>query len=350
MTDAPRILFVCNAGPAVGGGHVMRSLTLARALGERGAACVFLAPPAVAGVLDAFAPDTLRLDALSTSPQDLGAATADAPADALVFDHYGLDAAAHRAIAAGRPSLAIDDLCDRPLAVDLILDSGPARRIEDYQGLTPPKARVLAGPAYAPVRPEFAALRDAALARRGGPVRRVLVSMGLTDVGAITARVVAALKADLRDIDVDIVLGASAPSLPALRDLAATNDRLHLHVDARDMADLTLQADLAVGTAGSTTWERCTLALPSLLVVLADNQRQAAAAIARDGAALVLDLADARFDQDLGESFRRLRDDAALRADLARRSAALCDGLGAGRTAEAFLSHLAGCDTSSSQP
>jgi UDP-2,4-diacetamido-2,4,6-trideoxy-beta-L-altropyranose hydrolase len=51
-----RILFVCAAGPSVGGGHVMRSLTLAKALEQKGAACAFVASPEVVKVLDAFAP------------------------------------------------------------------------------------------------------------------------------------------------------------------------------------------------------------------------------------------------------------------------------------------------------
>ena len=53
---APAILFVCDAGPDVGGGHVMRSLTLAQALTEAGATCAFLARPAVEVVLDTFTP------------------------------------------------------------------------------------------------------------------------------------------------------------------------------------------------------------------------------------------------------------------------------------------------------
>ena len=45
--SGPSILFVVDAGPAVGGGHVMRSLTLAGALSGQGAACRFVAPPPV---------------------------------------------------------------------------------------------------------------------------------------------------------------------------------------------------------------------------------------------------------------------------------------------------------------
>ena len=194
--SAPRILFVVDAGAKVGGGHVMRSLTLAQALEAQGAACGFLAPPTVKAVLEAFGPEMNRLETGEVTTTGLVEVAADFATrfDAVVIDHYGLAAAEHRLIAghAPKPALVLDDLADRPLAADLVLDSGPARKTEDYGGLIPPTAELLLGPNNAPVRPAFAALRKDALARRAqaGPVRRILVSLGLTDVGAITGRVV----------------------------------------------------------------------------------------------------------------------------------------------------------------
>jgi UDP-2,4-diacetamido-2,4,6-trideoxy-beta-L-altropyranose hydrolase len=200
-----------------------------------------------------------------------------------------------------------------------------------------PGTRLLLGPAYAPVRPEFAALREAALARRGGAVARVLVSLGLTDVGGLTAKVVDRLRPRLAGATLDVVLGADAPSLPALSRIAAHDKRMTLHVDSTDMAGLTARADIAIGAAGSTTWERCTLGLPSALLVLAENQRAAAAAVAEFGAALVVDPAAEDFDTALDRAVVRLMTDAALRARLSAASAAACDGLGALRAADAFL-------------
>jgi len=331
-----RILFVVDAGPAVGGGHVMRSLTLARALEAQGAACVFVGPPAVAELLDAFAPETPRIPA-----EDLAAAAVREAFDAIVFDHYGLGEPDHRAMALGRPVLVIDDLADRPLGADIVLDSGPARRAGDYLGLTGETTRLLLGPAYAPIRPEFAALREPALAWRGEPVQRVLVSMGLTDVGGVTARIVERLRPRVHDIGIDVVLGGQSPSLPGLTKIARRDPRLMLHVDTPHMARLTAEADIGVGAAGSATWERCVLGLPSLMVVLADNQRGAARAMAEREAALVADLTAPDFEAVFDRALMRLLRDAGLRRQLAAASAEVCDGLGAGRTAEAFLNLIA---------
>jgi UDP-2,4-diacetamido-2,4,6-trideoxy-beta-L-altropyranose hydrolase len=364
VTGSPRILFVVDAGPAVGGGHVMRSLTLAQALEAEGAACAFVAPPAVEALVEAFAPDMTRLETGEvTTPELVEAASAYAKAfDAVVIDHYGLSASQHRRITGppqetvhadewwderiegSKPTLVIDDLADRPLAADLVLDSGPARKASDYDGLVASGTELLLGPNIAPVRPAFPALRKDALARRAEapPVRRILVSLGLTDVGGITGRVVDLMLPllDQQEGDeaaLDVVLGAGAPSLPRLRDLARTRPRLALHVDTQDMPRLTLEADLAVGAGGSTSWERCVLALPTLLLVLADNQREAAQALAGADAVLALDVAAPDFAAAFTDDLQRLLTDALLRDRLSAASAAVCDGRGAARAAARFL-------------
>lgn len=353
---AVRILFVVDAGPLVGGGHVMRSLTLARALEAEGAACAFVAPPAVQALLDVFEPRMARIETGGATLVEAAARAAEA-FDAVVVDHYGLSAADHRAIAgsprsarpedggdrSAKPVLVIDDLADRPLAADLVLDSGPARQAEDYAGLVGPETELLLGPNHAPVRPAFAALRKAALARRAqaGPVRRILVSLGLTDVGGITGRVVDLMLPLAGPARLDVVLGAGAPSLPGLRGLARTEPRLALHVDSQDMPRLTLETDLAVGGGGSSTWERCVLALPTLLLVLADNQREASRALAGADAVLAAEAAAPDFEAAFADAFSRLLAEPLLRDRLSAASAAVCDGRGAARAAERFLGVIA---------
>ncbi|KRA61900.1 UDP-2,4-diacetamido-2,4,6-trideoxy-beta-L-altropyranose hydrolase [Caulobacter sp. Root655] len=341
----------------------MRSLTLAQALEAEGAACAFVAPPVVKAVLEAFGPGIARLETGAVSMPELVEAATDFAEDfdAVVIDHYGLSAPEHRQIAGHpqnsarpgksrdqrigetRPTLVIDDLANRPLAAGLVLDSGPARKASDYDGRVAPETELLLGPNNAPVRPAFAALRKEALARRAKarPVRRILVSLGLTDVGGITGRVVDLMLPITSEAALDVVLGAGAPSLPRLREMARTQPRLALHVDAQDMPRLTLEADLAVGAGGSTSWERCVLALPTLLLVLADNQHEAAQALAGADAVLALDVAAPDFAAAFAADLQRLVADPLLRDRLSAASAAVCDGRGAARVAARFLAVIA---------
>ncbi|MDB5458510.1 MAG: flagellin modification protein FlmD, partial [Caulobacteraceae bacterium] len=152
-----------------------------------------------------------------------------------------------------------------------------------------------------------------------------------------TGRVAAMVRPLLGDLILDVVVGSAAPSLPALCAAAKSDPHLRLHVDSHAMADLTAAADLAIGAGGSSTWERCTLGLPTATVVLAQNQRPMAQAMARDGLTLAADTADADFEAGLSDALRALIGDAALRRAMSEKAAAVCDGLGAERVAQALL-------------
>jgi spore coat polysaccharide biosynthesis predicted glycosyltransferase SpsG len=137
---------------------------------------------------------------------------------------------------------------------------------------------------------------------------------------------------------VDVALGASAPSRPALERLAERDPRVRVHVETKDMAGLMAAADLAVGAGGSAAWERCTVGLPTVLLVQAENQEPAARALAERGAAEVIDARAPDFEAAFDRAFTGLARSPERRAKLSRISAGLCDGEGAGRVAEAFLS------------
>src|SRR5579872_7335324 len=291
-------MFFADAGPEVGGGHVMRCLTLARALVERGAECAFVESRAAAPILRRFGWPAQTLLAMADA-QDLAALIDSAEdfaerlqVDAVVVDHYGVDWMQEQRLRIhGRRLVVIDDLADRRHACDLLVDPGYGRRREHYDGLIDDDCATLLGPSHALVRPEFGSARQRALGRRAkhGPVRRALVALGLTDVGGVTGRVVSALSDVLGDVRLDVVLGADAPSLPALRAAAQTDRRLHLWVDTAEMASLMADADIAIGAGGSSVWERATVGLPSATLVLADNQRAMIEHMAASGFTLALD-------------------------------------------------------------
>jgi spore coat polysaccharide biosynthesis predicted glycosyltransferase SpsG len=158
--------------------------------------------------------------------------------------------------------------------------------------------------------------------------------MGTTDVDGITARVTRAVLAAARPDRIDVVLGAESPSLGAIARLRDAHRELCLHVETTRMASLMAAADLAIGAAGTTSWERCCLGLPSLVVVLAANQQVIADKLDEAGAHRLVSLSpvDTLSDQlvDL------LHDDQARRA-MARIAAGVTDGRGAARVAAAMM-------------
>ena len=340
-----RVLFLADCGNQTGGGHVMRCLSLAQALQAQGAACAMVATPAVAKVLDVFADARLERLAAPEGPlHGLVEAAREAAAlwapTVIVVDHYRLGALQEQRLSGGAIAIAvIDDLADRDHQCRLLADPTLGRAAEDYEPLTPAGTRVLAGPAYALLAPAYALARGAAVrARRPeAPPRRLLVSLGLMDHGGITGRVLNLIQSEAGDLEFDVVVGAGAKGLPWLRHLAGLDPRIRLHVDSHQMASLIAAADIGIGAGGSSTWERATLGLPSISLILADNQRGLALELARRGATVAVDARGDTFVKALPEVLGRLLGDGELRRQISESSAALCDGEGASRVAEAVL-------------
>ena len=319
----------------------MRDLALAEALQARGAACIFAVPAWGERLLQRFAerpPAVLPL-ARSGDPGALAAMVEAVRPDVLVLDDYSLAAAQVAPLA--RPGLrvaVVDDLADRSYACDLLVDPGYGREALDYAGRTPKGCEVLMGPRYALLRAAFSqgVAERVAAANAEGPVRRVFVSFGLSDVAGITARAVEALRRRAPQARFDVALSSDAPSLEPLQRLAESEPGLALHPDTRDVATLMRAADVAVGAGGAATWERCALGLPTLAVIVADNQREMIGRMAQARALLSVDLAQAVFDRHLVETFDRLSDPGVRKA-LHAISRTLCDGLGAVRVADAVI-------------
>ncbi|MEO1039632.1 MAG: UDP-2,4-diacetamido-2,4,6-trideoxy-beta-L-altropyranose hydrolase [Pseudomonadota bacterium] len=337
MPDRARILFRCDAGAALGGGHVMRCLTLADELARQGAEIDFLVNDEALMVVPALDRSVYKVRTVE-SLGGTGQAEAMA-ADIIVFDHYGLGAEDHRA---ARPNarhiVVIDDLADRAYDCDLLIDHNHAKTEADYAGRTPPGARVLAGAQFALIQPGFAATRSASLERRAGArLNRVLISFGLTDVGGVSRQAYHAVRAALPDCQVEIVVAARAPSRAELEACARTDPLVRLHAEAQDMAALMSRADLALGGAGGSALERCVMGLPSLTITVADNQLALAAALHEAGAAMSLGPAPADAAR-ITRALHNLKAAPAMLRLMSERAATICDGRGAERAARAILS------------
>lgn len=352
--------FRADASVQIGTGHVMRCLTLADALAAEGHGCHFLCHALEGHLADAiiarghrvhwlggpddapFTPrpgDPLHAHWLPTLWETDAAQSAQILAalrpDWLIVDHYALDRRWQQAAApAGTQILAIDDLADRPHAAHLLLDQNLGRRAADYDGLLPDHAIRLIGPAHALLRPDFAAWRPASLARRAEVTipRRLLISLGGVDAGNATGAVLDVLAHCplAGDCAVDVVMGAHAPWLDAVRAQAAAMPcPTQVLVNVADMAELMATADLAIGAAGGTSWERCCLGLPTLILTLADNQRPAATALDAAGAGILLGASDGDdWRERLTQALAATQTDAALLQHLSAHAAAICDGGG----------------------
>jgi len=303
-----KVVFRVDASLEMGTGHVMRCLTLAQVLKENGANVEFICREHEGNLIDKIRSSGFNTYGLEVSEQTkvdaklahyhwLGVTQEQDAHDCvnlletekpdwLIVDHYALDEQWEKILKPYYKKLmVIDDLADRKHQCDVLLDQTFGRQQEDYSAFTPKDCQLLLGSQYALLRPEFAKWRPYSLERRSYPkFEKLLINMGGVDVDNITESILDELKrCNLPDdLKIIVVMGSLAPRLESVKSKAITLPyKTEIKVDVGNMAEIMANSDVAIGAAGSTTWERCCLGLPTIQIVTANNQQFLAEILAR---------------------------------------------------------------------
>lgn len=266
----------------MGTGHIMRMIALAQAWQDQEGEVMFLSAeitPALEARLKEEGFLQEKIQASAGSREDLEATCAVITrygADSIPFalDGYQFDADFQLGLKnAGCRLLVMDDYGHAAVYhADWVLNQNISAREELYARRAP-YTRLLLGTKFALLRREFLKYRGW---QREIPeiARKVLVTLGGADPDNVTVKVIEAL-APL-DIEVKVVVGGSNPHLSELQKslelLKTQTAKTTLVVNQEDMPGLMAWADLAIAAGGSTAWELAFMGLPSLFVILADNQ------------------------------------------------------------------------------
>ena len=314
----------------------MRCLALARALSDRGWACSLACRKGTAETISGRNDHDSELIELEGSDEPGTLAKHFASGlELLVVDHYALAADFHRCCREfSRIVLVIDELMDRQFDCDYLLDQSPGRGVDDYSGLVPAECQLLLGPRYALLRSEFRNRREQSLRRRVNlrGVNRILVNFGASDINNLTFTTLRAIQQVEFGGAVDIVLGGGACHNAKLERYAEEmNCAATVYRGIDNMAELMTQADLAIGGSGISSWERCTLALPALVVMEADNQLANVEGLKASGAAVSLGAATQLDSQAIEHKLQEILEDSTALQEMSRAASLMCDGNGVTR-------------------
>ena len=372
LAAQPWTVAICaDASRQIGSGHLMRCLSLARALRQIGAevrfyyaawpghADTWLNAQGFHGELLDFAVDNFLADEDAKDSanvwstlwqQQYGHACLKAwqpwlqslntqatssvhrTIDWCIYDNYGLAADFVKVIKPScRQLMAIDDLANREHPVDLLLDQNAVFGMQTrYQTMLPADCTQLLGPQYALLRPEFYSssmpiTAQTSSARSYQRVNRILVSIGGSDTVGLTERLCKLLFAQqvFADISLDVVVGSAYEKITELTELIAARANSRLFVQTNEMASLMRQADLAIGAGGSSQWERALTHLPSLVVAVADNQQPGCEYLQHLGAIQYLGRVEQVSDELLLNAITNIIENKDLRQALAERAYAL---------------------------
>jgi UDP-2,4-diacetamido-2,4,6-trideoxy-beta-L-altropyranose hydrolase len=331
----------------MGTGHVMRCLVLADLFKKHGAKVEFICRSHKGNSIDRIisnnfkvyelaAPKNNELEASSQYSQWLGVKQnkdADDCVDLIklekvnwvIVDHYGIDEQWHKHIKPYCEKLmVIDDLADRKFDCHLLLNQNLGIEKKYYDNKVPVDCILLLGPKYALLRPEFSRLRYTAIAKRKNTksVNNIIISMGGSDINNITHSILENIP---NNYSVTVVLGKTSPHNKMLESYVKDKN-IKLLIDSSNMAELMLDADLAIGAGGSTSWERCCLSLPTFIFLIDENQRMIVKQLVKFGSVKLL--------ENIGTIKNNLEDiqnNISSWKLMTRKSKSICDGLGADR-------------------
>lgn len=341
-----------DASRDIGTGHVMRCLAVANEAKRRDWECIFVLRDPEDGIItyinsfDHRVKELISADCEETTDNTTAhgdwlpvSQTQDAnetfevicelDPDWIIVDHYALDATWLSIIEKPNAKiLVIDDLGDRELICDVLVDQNLGASAEKYHGKLPSNCQLLLGPTFALLRSEFKDWRERSLeGRLNRNVENILISMGGVDAGNYTLRTLIELtKSEYAKTCVfTVVIGSSYPHTDALHEFVEeTKLRISVLSNVKNMAEIMSKSDLCIGAGGSTSWERCCLGLPTISFAIADNQIEIAKHLSQKKVAIFSDLSNLIID------FERFFDisEIDLQRSLSTHSHQICDGLG----------------------
>jgi UDP-2,4-diacetamido-2,4,6-trideoxy-beta-L-altropyranose hydrolase len=306
------VVFRVDSSVTIGTGHVMRCLTLAKQLKQKNANISFICRDLEGNLINFIKDDgftvydlpKIRVNKIDTNDtfkwykenwqQDAHETqylieNQIHPVDFLIVDHYGLDIKWESNLKPFTKKLmVIDDLANRKHVCEFLLDQNFYLNYQErYQNLVPPECKQLLGPNYVLLREEFI---EAYCQKRirNGEIHNILVFFGGTDPTNETVKALDALVLLDNNIKINVVVGSSNKRKDEIREYCDRYPNFFFYCQVSNMAELMNEADLAIGAGGTTTWERCYLGLPSITIIVADNQIELSDDVSKFGATINL--------------------------------------------------------------
>lgn len=344
--------FRVDANEQIGIGHMMRCLSIAKAMRRLGTECTFfVADKASAAVVAEAGFGYVCLnsdyDHLDVECSKLLQIMRERVADNLLVDSYFVTESYLARIREVANLSYIDDINKFIYPCDLLINyniyAEDLRYPERYReaGLS---TEFALGLEYMPLRDAYLNIQP--VAHEGF---RVLVTTGATDSLDVLGHLLETLTTQkMTDrIEVTAIVGRYNPHGEALRARYGSDPNIHLVDPQPDLVDLIASSDMAVTAGGTTVYELCAGGLPSVLLTIADNQKRAAEKFSASG--IIPYAGDVRTDMEgvcgrVADEIRACMDDPERLLQRRDRMRRVIDGHGGERLAQLLLDRMRGSD------
>lgn len=339
------LIIRADADTQMGTGHVMRCMALAQAcldVGGRGIFFMATEAPAIETRLKSECMEVVHLSVPLGSTEDAKKTASLAHklgASWVVVDGYNFGVEYQEIIKdSGLRLLFIDDYgnADHHYA-DIVLNHNIYTN-EDLYSNREPYTQLLLGTSYVLLRREFWQWRGW---HRSLPLiaSKLLVTLGGSDPDNVTLKVIQALQQiERKGLEAVVVVGGSNPHYEQLQLVSQESGfPICLKRNVTNMPDLMAWADVAIAAGGSTSWELAFMGVPSLIMIVADNQRSSVESLSKMEVFVNLGWHQDVSAAKIADALAQLLVEARYRAKIAQIGQDLVDGQGAARVLNRLL-------------
>jgi UDP-2,4-diacetamido-2,4,6-trideoxy-beta-L-altropyranose hydrolase len=338
----PRVLFRVEAGKGVGLGHLQRCLSLASALRNLGSESLFVATGGSEARerVEHSGFEVVMMNLIAPGSDDdmsfVGRVATDRGCAAVVTDSYHINSAYQATLRTSQlVVVGIDDLGQPPFTADLIVNGSVLATSLPYSE-APEGSLCLLGPSYAMLAQQYS---DAPVRDPNEGVVRILITMGGTDSGNFTSRLISALDSLHEDFSLDIIVGPFNPNGAEIAEAVRRSQRTtDIQNSPASLFDSILSAQLVISAAGQTLYELAATGTPTVAVQTAENQMLNSAGFLERGCVLEAALSsEESLDAAVVRQVRFLLASRSRRIEMSKAGPKLVDGQGAFRVARAII-------------
>ncbi|MBE0496354.1 MAG: UDP-2,4-diacetamido-2,4,6-trideoxy-beta-L-altropyranose hydrolase [Campylobacterales bacterium] len=285
------ILFRCDSSYALGLGHMMRCLVLAK---EYPKEAVHFACRDLDGNINSQIPYPLHV-VPSNEPEEIIKLILALHVEMLIIDHYGINYEAERKIKekTGVKILVLDDTYEKHCC-DIVRNPNLCADASRYEGLVPSHCELQCGIPL--IREEF--YREKACARE--KITDIFLAMGGADTANLSIPILNALP---KTLHVSVLTTSANKNLATLQAFVKTTPNVTLHVNSEEVAKLLHQSRFAIISPSTLVHEVLFMDVPFLAIKTAPNQADMVAYLQAQGYPTMDRWDEALFEHTLRSSF-----------------------------------------------
>lgn len=258
-----KILIRVDSSYTIGTGHLMRTLVLAERYSN---AEIIFASRKLRGNCNHLIEEAgYTLTILHTHTfAELDTLVKQNKIDLLVIDHYEIDYRFEKQLKFANKELqlmVLDDLYKKHYC-DILLNHNIYADATQYKGLLKKECELLCGERYTLLRKEFLEPKTF----------KVMVAMGGADTQNISAKIVQTLL-HYPFVKINLISTRANINLEKLYSFAKKSDRVSLHVETQELANLARQSDFSIISASVLANELYSMKIPFIAISTARNQK-----------------------------------------------------------------------------